>query len=154
MTSPAGVLRPLLATVTRTRDIDAIGHRVVHGGSELLNTAQVMPAVRAEIERCAEFAPEHNRLELSAMVVSEQIFGTSVPQIAVFDTSFHRTLELPAKVYAIRLLRTVGLGEIDGATQQHHGHTDAIVNDLTQQRRCRRRDQQNNDQGVDKQTRS
>ena len=107
--SPADVLRPLLATlwsgpaqsIHGPEEIDAIGHRVVHGGSELVNTIQITPAVKAQIEKCAEFAPEHNRLELSAMEAAEQIFGARVPQVAVFDTSFHQTLEAAAKIYAI-----------------------------------------------------
>src|SRR5579872_4836233 len=95
--SPVDVLRPVIEAAGS--GIEAAGHRVVHGGQSLQATSRVTPEVKAEIRKFAEFAPEHNRLELDAMEVVEQILGPSVPQVAVFDTAFHTTLPEAAKVY-------------------------------------------------------
>jgi len=80
--------------------IQAIGHRVVHGGKAFVETTRITPVVREGIRKFCEFAPEHNRLELEAIEVAEQVFGPTVPQIAVFDTQFHAVMPEEAKVYA------------------------------------------------------
>ena len=105
--SAPAVLEPLLSTLWEgsakvlesRREIDAVGHRVVHGGHAFQQTTRVTPEVRAEIARLVEFAPEHNRLELEAIEAAEQLFGPAVPQVAVFDTAFHTTLPQKATVY-------------------------------------------------------
>jgi acetate kinase len=98
--SPADVLRPTIETVlAQYPRIDAVGHRVVHGGQSLHLTSRVTAAVKAEIRKYAEFAPEHNRLELDAMEEAERLLGPKVPQVAVFDTAFHSSLPEAAKVY-------------------------------------------------------
>ena len=83
-----------------SRPIDAIGHRVVHGGSALRESVVVTPAVRATIERVAEYAPAHNAAALALMEAASRRFGDVVAQIAVFDTAFHRTLAPAAFTYA------------------------------------------------------
>lgn len=100
MQSPADILRPVLQTLGGQR-IDAVGHRVVHGGQAFQQTSRVTADVKAEIHRYAEFAPEHNRLELDAIDAAEAILGTEVPQIAVFDTAFHATMPEAARVYPV-----------------------------------------------------
>ncbi len=80
-------------------EIAVIGHRIVHGGKALRATTRITDAVKAEIARLAEFAPEHNRLEVEAIDAAERVFGAEIPQVAVFDTAFHATLPAPAKVY-------------------------------------------------------
>lgn len=95
--SPAEVLRPVLDTVPGP--IDAVGHRVVHGGIAYRETTRITPEVKAGIRTYCEFAPEHNRLELEAIEAAERILGPAVPQIAVFDTAFHATIPEPARVY-------------------------------------------------------
>jgi len=98
--SPADVLQPVIETLhAGPHRIDAVGHRVVHGGQSLQQTSIATPEVKAEIHRYAEFAPEHNRLELDAMDAAEHLLGARVPQIAVFDTAFHTTMPEAAKVY-------------------------------------------------------
>lgn len=81
------------------REIQAAGHRVVHGGRAFRNSTRITPEVRAAIARMASFAPEHNRLELEAMDAVERILGPEAVQVAVFDTAFHATLPAPAYVY-------------------------------------------------------
>lgn len=88
------------AIIAGPEAVDVIGHRVVHGGKELRESARISPTVRETISRMAEFAPVHNALELDGIRAAERIFGDRVPQVAVFDTAFHATLEPEAYVYA------------------------------------------------------
>jgi acetate kinase len=105
--SPQQVIGPVLETLTQgsakviesVAQIDAVGHRIVHGGRAFRETTRIGPEVKREIARLVEFAPEHNRLELEAIEVVERRLGPDVPQIAVFDTAFHASLPEPATVY-------------------------------------------------------
>jgi acetate kinase len=79
-------------------DIDVVGHRVVHGGSEYDEPVLITPEIKAGIAAAATFAPLHNRAELEGMAIVENLMG-SVPQVAVFDTGFHRKMPFSAAVY-------------------------------------------------------
>ena len=79
--------------------IDAVGHRVVHGGEKLRDSTLITPEVAEEIDRLRVFAPEHNPIEWSVIEAMEWILGHAVPQVAVFDTAFHSTLPPEAYVY-------------------------------------------------------
>lgn len=80
--------------------IDAVGHRVVHGGR--YRTAVVIDgAVAAEIERLSELAPLHNPPCLQGIAAARAALGPGVPMVAVFDTAFHRTLPERAASYAL-----------------------------------------------------
>jgi len=81
------------------REIDAVGHRIVHGGKAYRETTRLTPAVRAAVAQQAEFAPSHNRFELEAVESIDRSLGAPVEQIAVFDTAFHASLEPAAYVY-------------------------------------------------------
>ena len=80
-------------------EIDVIGHRVVHGGTGFDKAVVVDAHVESVIQRLAAFAPLHNPVNLEGIQVSQEIFGPKIPQIAVFDTSFHRTLSEAASTY-------------------------------------------------------
>ncbi len=80
-------------------EIDAVGHRVVHGGTEYDKAVLVDAGVEAVIQRLAAFAPLHNPVNLEGIRAARQILGSKIPQIAVFDTSFHRTLSEAASTY-------------------------------------------------------
>ncbi len=107
--APAAVLAPVLETlwaplapvIAGPREIDVVGHRVVHGGHAFQETTVVTPDVKEGIRKYVDFAPEHNRLELEAIEAAEQIVGPETPQVAVFDTAFHATLPIYAKVYPV-----------------------------------------------------
>jgi acetate kinase len=86
---------PALAAAS---EIDVVGHRVVHGGPRYEEPTLITPEVKAGIASVSAFAPLHNRAELEGMEIIEKLLG-SVPQIAVFDTGFHRKMPLPAMVY-------------------------------------------------------
>jgi acetate kinase len=79
-------------------EIDVVGHRVVHGGSEYREPVIVTPEVRAAIARLSVFAPLHNRAELEGMGIIAERLG-AVRQVAVFDTAFHRDMPEAATVY-------------------------------------------------------
>jgi acetate kinase len=79
--------------------VDVVGHRIVHGGRMYRDTTRITPEVRAAIAQQVEFAPSHNRLELEAIQAVDRVFGAGVPQVAVFDTAFHASLDPAAFVY-------------------------------------------------------
>jgi acetate kinase len=79
--------------------IDAVGHRVVHGGVEFDKAVIVDAQVEEVIKRLAAFAPLHNPINLEGIQVAREILGSTIPQIAIFDTSFHRTISEAAATY-------------------------------------------------------
>jgi len=79
-------------------EIDVVGHRVVHGGPKYDEPVLVTPEVKAAIAGVSAFAPLHNRAELEGMEIVGKLLG-AVPQIAVFDTGFHRKMPAAAAVY-------------------------------------------------------
>jgi acetate kinase len=81
-------------------NIDAVGHRVVHGGTDYDKAVLVNAGVEAVIQRLAAFAPLHNPINLEGIQVARELLGSKILQIAVFDTSFHRTLSEAASTYA------------------------------------------------------
>jgi len=85
--------------IDRPSDIDIVGHRVVHGGKDYRASVFVTADVKAAIARLAKFAPVHNPVNLEGIETIEQILGSGVPQVAVFDTAFHSTLPPAAYVY-------------------------------------------------------
>jgi acetate kinase len=78
----------------------AVGHRVVHGGSEFAEATLVDAGVLDRIRRLSTLAPLHNPANLAGIELAMRTFGT-VPQVAVFDTAFHRTLPAAAQTYAV-----------------------------------------------------
>ncbi len=81
-------------------DVTAIGHRVVHGGNKFSSSVVITPAVIAEIEELAVFAPLHNPVNVAGIRVATKRFP-GVPQVAVFDTAFHQTLPPYAYLYGL-----------------------------------------------------
>ena len=81
-------------------DIDAVGHRVVHGGKHLVEPAPIDDSVRASIGELRSIAPLHNAPALAGIDAATRAFP-GVPHVAVFDTSFHTTIPLEAATYAL-----------------------------------------------------
>lgn len=81
--------------------IDAVGHRVVHGGERFTRSVLVTPEVERGIEAMIDLAPLHNPANLRGIGAARAVLGTGVPQVAVFDTAFHQTLPPHAYLYAI-----------------------------------------------------
>ncbi|HEU0035041.1 MAG TPA: acetate/propionate family kinase [Kofleriaceae bacterium] len=105
--SVADALRAVLAHLTRAGGplpdpgaIGAVGHRVVHGGEQLIAPTKIDDKVEAIIEQCAVFAPLHNPVNLAGIRAAKEVCR-AVPHVAVFDTAFHAQLPPHAYTYAI-----------------------------------------------------
>jgi acetate kinase len=83
------------------RDIDAVGHRVVHGGERFSMSVLIDDVVLQQIEDTIDLAPLHNPHNLKGIRAVRDVLGAGVPQAAVFDTAFHHTLPDVAYLYAI-----------------------------------------------------
>ena len=81
-------------------DIQAVGHRVVHGGEKFNTSVLITAEVIQKIEECIDIAPLHNPPNLAGIRAIEELLP-SVPQIAVFDTAFHQTMPEHAYMYGI-----------------------------------------------------
>ncbi|PZX94639.1 acetate kinase [Flavobacterium aquariorum] len=89
-----------VGVIKSTSEIEAVGHRVVHGGSDFSNTVTITKEVKDKIRQLSDLAPLHNPANLEGINVAEEIFS-SAKQVAVFDTAFHQTIPVVAHKYAI-----------------------------------------------------
>lgn len=89
------------STLSSRAELHAVGHRVVHGGELFSTSVQITPDVLHGIEDMIELAPLHNPHNLAGIKAAQRALGDGVPQVAVFDTAFHQTLEEHAYLYAI-----------------------------------------------------
>jgi acetate kinase len=90
-----------IAGIHGFHDIDAVGHRVAHGGERFTRSVLIDEVVLQQIEENIELAPLHNPHNLKAIRAARDVLGSAVPQVAVFDTAFHQTLADHAFLYAI-----------------------------------------------------
>ena len=81
-------------------EIDAVGHRVVHGGEKFAESVLIDDEVKAMIRECYDVAPLHNPANMVGIEVMEELMPGK-PQVAVFDTAFHQTMPPEAYMYAI-----------------------------------------------------
>jgi len=96
-----GLVIDWLGTQPGLRAIDAVGHRVVHGGDRFAASVLIDDAAIAELEALCELAPLHNPGAVSGIRAARKILGAAVPMVAAFDTSFHCTIPEHAALYAI-----------------------------------------------------
>ena len=82
-------------------EIDAIGHRVVQGTDKFKEPIIITNDVLKEIHLLSPLAPLHNPAHVQAIEASEETFDNSIPQVAVFDTSFHQTIPQKAYMYGL-----------------------------------------------------
>ena len=94
------LLDPEYGVLSTLEDIEAVGHRVVHGGEEFFCSKLIDENVIAEIEKCSDLAPLHNPANLLGIRAVSEVLPT-VPQVAVFDTAFHQTMPSYAYMYAL-----------------------------------------------------
>ncbi len=94
------LLEPTVGLLKNADEIDAVGHRVVHGGSSFSKTVLIDQEVKEKIKDLFSLAPLHNPHNLKGIEVSEKIFKRA-SQIAVFDTAFHQSMPEEAFRYAI-----------------------------------------------------
>jgi acetate kinase len=81
--------------------IEAVGHRVVHGGARFSGPALLDGEMLGEIEALKELAPLHNGPALAAIRAVREALGPGMPQVATFDTAFHRTMPRVARLFAL-----------------------------------------------------
>ena len=82
-------------------EIDAIGHRIVHGGEKFQSSCIITDDVIAALRELSPLAPLHNPAGILGIETARKVFGPDVPQVAVFDTAFHSTMPPKAYMYAI-----------------------------------------------------
>jgi acetate kinase len=82
-------------------DIQAVGHRVVHGGEVFHESVLIDDKVLNGIEECIDLAPLHNPNNLRGIKAVKELIGRDIPQVAVFDTAFHTTIPEHAYLYAL-----------------------------------------------------
>ncbi len=90
-----------VAEIKSAADVNTVGHRVVHGGEMFKESALIDDRVLKGIEDCIDLAPLHNPNNIKGIRAARELFGKDVPQVAVFDTSFHHSLPEKAYLYAI-----------------------------------------------------
>ena len=91
---------PKIGCIKDLKEINAVGHRVVHGGEKFNKSVLITPEVKAQIVECIDLAPLHNPANLKGIDAIEKILP-GVPQVAVFDTAFHQTMPDYAYMYAL-----------------------------------------------------
>ena len=91
---------PVDGVIKSTDEIDAVGHRVLHGGMEFFDSCIINDDVIAAIEKCIPLGPLHNPANLMGIRACQAVMPTT-PQVAVFDTAFHMTMPPVAYRYAI-----------------------------------------------------
>jgi acetate kinase len=90
-----------VSEIKSAADVNAVGHRVVHGGEMLKDSALIGDSVLKGLEDCIDLAPLHNPNNIKGIRAASELFGKNVPQVAVFDTSFHHSIPEQAYLYAI-----------------------------------------------------
>ena len=94
------LLDPVNGVLTSIDEIDAVGHRVLHGGMEFVDSCIIDEDCKAAIRRCIPLGPLHNPANLMGIEACEAVMPGK-PQVAVFDTAFHMTMPPKAYRYAI-----------------------------------------------------
>ena len=89
-----------IGVIKSVAEIDAVGHRVVHGGNKFADSCLIDENVIKGIEECIPLGPLHNPANLLGITACQKLMPTT-PQVAVFDTAFHMTMEPKAYRYAI-----------------------------------------------------
>ena len=89
-----------IGCIASLEEIQAVGHRVVHGGEKFNKSVLITPEVKEMIVKCVELAPLHNPANLKGIEAIETALP-GVPQVAVFDTALHQTMPDEAYMYAI-----------------------------------------------------
>ncbi len=108
LTDHQGAVKAILAKLTDPVDgcirsydeIDAVGHRVVHGGEKFSESVLINDDVKAKIRECYDIAPLHNPANMTGIEAITALMP-DVPQVGVFDTAFHQTMPAKAFMYAI-----------------------------------------------------
>ncbi len=128
---------PQKGVVSSPKEIEAVGHRIVHGGERFQQSVVIDDEVVSGIQACVEFAPLHNPHNLNGYFATREILS-HCPHVAIFDTAFHQTMPpkaylygLPYSIYKKHGIRRYGfhgishryvsyrLGQLVGITRDH-----------------------------------
>lgn len=91
---------PEIGAIKDLKEIDAVGHRLVHGGEKFATSVLITDDVIRQVEECSDLAPLHNPANLKGVAAVSQLMP-GLPQVGVFDTAFHQTMPDYAYMYAI-----------------------------------------------------
>ncbi|BES65243.1 acetate kinase [Gottschalkiaceae bacterium SANA] len=94
------IVDPSVGAISSLKEIDAVGHRVVHGGEEFASSVMITDAVIAAMEKCSELAPLHNPANLIGIHACMELMP-GVPMVGVFDTAYHQTMDKATFLYAL-----------------------------------------------------
>jgi acetate kinase len=94
------LLHPEYGVLKNVNEVDAVGHRVVHGGDKFTKSVQVNDDVMKAIEDCIVFSPLHNPANIAGIKACQALMP-GVPQTVVFDTAFHQTMPPESYIYAL-----------------------------------------------------
>lgn len=94
------LISPEHGVIADVKEIDAVGHRVVHGGEAFAQSVLITDDVMKAIEDCIPLAPLHNPANITGIRACQKVMG-NVPMVAVFDTAFHQTMPEKAYLYAL-----------------------------------------------------
>ncbi len=94
------LVSPEHGVIGSVKEIDAVGHRVVHGGESFAQSVLITDDVMKAIEDCIPLAPLHNPANITGIRACQKVMG-DVPMVAVFDTAFHQTMPEKAYLYAL-----------------------------------------------------
>ena len=97
----AALLDEQYGAISDLSEVTAIGHRIVQGGAYFDRSVLIDADVHAKIEELSPLAPLHNPAHLQGIDACTEVFGTEIPQVAVFDTAFHQTMPEKAYMYAV-----------------------------------------------------
>ncbi len=113
------------------QQVQAIGHRVVHGGEEFKSSVLITEDVKASISKCTDLAPLHNPANLDGVIACETVFP-GVPNVAIFDTAFHQSMPKHAFMYAvpIKYYEDYGVRKYGFHGTSHHFVAQAAANFL------------------------
>ena len=108
LTDHQGAVKAILNILTDSNEgciksyseIDAVGHRVVHGGEKFSASVLIDDAVKEKIRECYDIAPLHNPANMTGIEAIDTLMP-GVPQVGVFDTAFHQTMPAKAFMYAL-----------------------------------------------------
>ena len=94
------VVDPQYGGVKDIKEVEAVGHRVVHGGEKFAGSVLITDEVKAALEECIELAPLHNPANIMGIEACEAILP-GVPMVGVFDTAFHQTMPKSSYLYGL-----------------------------------------------------
>lgn len=95
------LLKGEYAVLASLDEINAIGHRIVNGGEKFVKSVLVTDKVLSDFEEVINFAPLHNPPAMAVINACREVFGTELPNVLVFDTSFHQTMPPYAYIYPV-----------------------------------------------------